>query len=154
MSEKKEQPVEEKKQPTEEKKGGISGFFKKMGDKFNDATYDMRADSDYNKNHQQYTVYTGAGILSHTSTLYGSESTGSEGRFIVAPSDDEEIKSGHIIVNDKTGETLNIASVSSTKLFFDFEGKTNERQALKIVFGDPAEKADVIKVGENYYLKK
>ena len=146
--------ADEKKEPAEEKKSGLSDFFKKVGNKFNDATYDMRAESDYNKNHSKYVVYTGTNILSHTVELYGSESIGSEGRFIVAPSADEEIKSGHIIVNDKSGEALYIASVSTTKLYFDFEGKTNEKQALKIVFGQPAEKVDVIKVGENYYLKR
>lgn len=146
---------ENEKTKTEEgKKGGLSGFFKKVGDKFNDATYEMRAESDYNKNHNRYVVYTGAGLLSHTAELYGNETIGAEGKYIVAPSADEEIKSGHIIVNDKTGEALYISSVSTTKVYIDFEGKMTEKPALKIVMGQPAEKVDVIKVGDNFYIKK
>lgn len=147
-------PAENEEEPKEEKKNGISGFFKKIGDKFNDATYDIRAESDYNKKHGKYVVYTGAGVLSHTAELYADESVSAEGKFIVAPSSDEEIKSGHIIVNDKTDEAFYISSVSSTKVYIDFEGKMSEKPALKIVFGEPAEKVDVIKVGDNYYLKK
>ena len=55
----------------EEKKGGkISGFFKNIGNKIGDATYDMRSDGEFDKLHPAYTVYTGAELLSHTAEFH------------------------------------------------------------------------------------
>ena len=49
---------EEKKEgQTEEKKEGkISGFFKKVGKKLDDATYDIRLQSEFDRTHKKYTV--------------------------------------------------------------------------------------------------
>lgn len=141
-------------QTKEEKKGKIGGFFKKIGDKFNDATYDMRAESDYNKSHGKYTVYTGAGILAHTAELYADEVESGGEKYIIAPSEDGEIKSGHIIISEKTGEAHYISSVTADKICINFEEKTCEKPALKIVFGEPAQKVEVIKAGDDFYLKK
>lgn len=139
----------------EEKKGGkVSGFFKNLGNKINDATYDMRAESDFNKNHPKYTVYTGSGLLAHTADLYAEEHFGGEVNYILAPSEDEEIKAGHVIVNDESGEAKYIAAVEKDVITYVFEEKSNEKPALKITLGEPAEKVEVIKVNDDYYLKK
>ena len=50
-------------QPEEKKEGKISGFFKKVGKKFDDATYDMRLQSEFDKNLKKYVVYAGTSVL-------------------------------------------------------------------------------------------
>lgn len=136
----------------DKKEGRISSFFKKVGKKIDDATYDMRAESDYNRRHTKYTVYTGAGFLAHTAELYAEVYP--EDNSIIAPGDDEEVRPGCVIVCEKTDEARYIELVSKTTVTYEFEGKTNEKPALKITLGEPAEKVDVIKVGDCYYLKK
>lgn len=138
----------------EEKKGGkVSGFFKNIGHKINDATYDMRADGDFNKNHPAYTVYTGPGTLSHCAELHCEEHLDGQGGYLVAPSEDKVIAAGHVIVNPKN-EAFYIGAVEKTEITFSFEDKQNTRPALKIVLGGPAERVEVIKANEVYYLKK
>lgn len=139
----------------EEKKGGkVSGFFKSIGNKFNDATYDMRAESDFSKNHAKYTVYTGASMLSHTAELPAEEHFGGEENYIVILGEYDEIAAGHIAVAESSGEPKYIAAVEKTTLTFEFEGKQNEKPAMKLTLGAPAEKVEVIRVGEDFYLKK
>ena len=48
---------------------------------------------------------------------------------------------------------MHIASVEKTTLTIEFEGKSNEKPALKIFLGEMAQKVDVIKVGNDFYLK-
>lgn len=139
----------------EEKKGGkVSGFFKSIGNKFNDATYDMRAESDFSKNHATYVVYTGATILSHTVELAAEEHFGGEENYVVILGEYDEIAPGQIIVAVEGDSPKYIAAVEKTTLTFEFEGKQNEKPAMKLTLGAPAEKVEVIRVGEDFYLKK
>lgn len=136
----------------EKKNGKISGFFKNLGAKINESTYDLRAADDYNKTHARYTVYTGSGVFSHTADLYCEERPGES--YVIAPSEDGEIAPGQIITPYEKEDPRYIAAVEKTEISFEFEGKTNTKPALKITLGGPAEKVDVIKVGDSYYLKK
>ncbi len=139
---------EEKKE--EEKKEKV-GFFKKLGNKFNDATYDMRLQSDFDKSHAKYTVFASAAVLSVTPEISVEEHL--DENYLITLDDDEQIAAGNLIRNDQTDEVLHIAAVESTTLTVEFEGKANEKEALKITLGDPAEKVEVIRVGNEYYLK-
>lgn len=139
---------EEKKE--EEKKEKV-GFFKKLGNKFNDATYDMRLQSDFDKSHAKYTVFASAAVLSVTPEISVEEHL--DENYLITLDDDEQIAAGNLIRNDETDEVLHIAAVESTTLTVEFEGKVNEKQALKIVLGEPAKKVEVIRVGNEYYLK-
>lgn len=134
----------------EEKKEKV-GFFKKLGNKFNDATYDIRLQSDFDKSHAKYTVFASAAVLSATPEISVEEHL--DENYLITLDDDEQIAAGNLIRNDETDEVFHIAVVESTKLTVEFEGKSNEKDALKIVLGDPAKKVEVIRVGNEYYLK-
>ena len=138
--------------PAEEKKEGkVSGFFKKIGTKFNDATYDMRLQSDFDKSHPKYTIYQGTSILSASPEIAVEEHL--DEFAVITLDDDEAIAVGNLIVCEKSGEVRHIAAVEPATLTVEFEGKSNEKPALKIILGELAQKVDVIKVGEEYYLK-
>lgn len=133
----------------EKKEGKISGFFKKMSKKLDDATYDMRLQSDFDKSHKKYTVYGGTSVFSNTPEIAVEERE----NCLVTLDDDEEIAVGNLIECSENGEVYHIAAVEKTTLTVEFEGKSNERPALKITLGEKAVKVDVIKVGESFYLK-
>ncbi len=138
---------EEKKQ----EEGKISGFFKKIGKKFDDATYDMRLKSEFDKNHKKYTVYAGTGVLSITPEISVEEHL--DENYLLTLDDDEQIAAGNLIEDGETGDIMHIASVESATLTVEFEGKTNVKPALKIFLGEMAQKVEVIKVGNEFYLK-
>lgn len=132
----------------EKKEGKISGFFKKMGKKLDDATYSMRLQSEFDKTHAKYTIYSGTGILSITPEIAAEEHL-DEG-YIVTLDDDEQIKEGNLI-KTPDGEVLHIAATEKTSLTVEFEGKSNDMDATKIVLGDKAEEVKVIKVDDKFY---
>lgn len=131
--------------------GKISGFFKKLGRKFDDATYEMRLVNDFTKKHKKYTVYASASTLAATPEIAVEEHL-DEG-YLLTIDDDEQIAAGNLIKGDESEEVRHIASVEQTTLTIDFEGKVSDKPALKIFLGEPAEKVDVIKVGNEFYLK-
>lgn len=135
-------------QEGEKKEGKISGFFKKMGKKLDDATYSMRLQSEFDKTHANYTVYSGTGILSITPEIAAEEHL-DEG-YIVTLDDDEQIKEGNLI-KTPNGDVLHIAATEKTTLTVEFEGKSNEMPAIKIMLGDNAEEVQVIKVDDKFY---
>ncbi len=137
----------------EEKKeeGKVSGFFKKLGKKFDDATYDMRLQSEFDKNHKKYTVYAGASVLSITPEISVEEHL--DENYLLTLDDDEQIAAGSLIEDSETGDVMHIAAVEKATLTVEFEGKANEKPALKIFLGEMAQKVEVIKVGNDYYLK-
>lgn len=135
----------------EKKEGKVSGFFKKIGNKFNDATYDMRLQSEFDKSHPKYVIYSGTSILSASPEISAEEHL--DEFSIITLDDDEQIVAGNLIECVANGEVRHIAAVEKTTLTVEFEGKSNEKEALKIILGELAQKVDVIKVGENYYLK-
>lgn len=134
----------------DKKEGKISGFFKSVGKKFNDATYELRMQGEFDKTHPKYTVYTGAGALSASPDVYVEEHL-AEG-YLIAPFD-RKVEAGNLIRKDKDGKVLHIAAVEDTTLIFGFEDKNNDLPAKKIVLGAPAQKVEVIRVGDEYYLK-
>ncbi|MDE6558014.1 MAG: hypothetical protein K2K39_02795 [Clostridia bacterium] len=139
-------------QETEEKKDNkFTGFFKKMGKKFDDATYDMRLQSEFDKTHKKYTVYSGTSVLSNSPEIAAEEHL-DEG-YIVTIDDDEQIATGNLIENAETGEVRHIGAVEETTLTVEFDGKSTEKPALRITLGELAKKVDVIKVGNDFYLK-
>lgn len=132
--------------------GKISGFFKKISKKFDDATYDMRLQSDFDKSHKKYTVYAGTSYLSRTPEIAVEEHL--EESYLITLDDDEEIAAGNLILGEDDGdEVRHIAATEKTKLTVEFEGKANVKDAIKIILGEKAVKTEVIKVGENFYLK-
>lgn len=137
----------------EEKKeeGKVSGFFKKLGKKFDDATYDMRLQSDFDKSHKKYTVYAGTNILSASPEIAVEEHL--DENYLLTLDDDEAIAAGNLIEDSETGDVMHIAAVEEATLTVEFDGKTNEKHALKIFLGEMAQKVDVIKVGNDFYLK-
>lgn len=147
-----EQPVQEGGQEGEQpkKEGKISGFFKKLGKKIEDSTYDMRAENDFKSKHAKYCVYYGASAFSPSSEIYGDETDGT----VLGLGEDEDIKAGCVIVRDGSDDAYYIDSVEKAEITYVFEDKENVKPATKIKIGAPAEKVDVIKVGDNYYIKK
>lgn len=135
----------------EKKEGKLSGFFKKVSQKFDEATYDARLKSDFDKKHKKYTVYTGTSVFAPSPEIAAEEHL--EDGYIVMLDSDDCIKAGCLIENALTGEVRHVAAVERTALTVEFEGKSEERKATKITLGEKAEKVDVIKVGENFYLK-
>ena len=143
---------EEQQEQTEEKKDNkFTGFFKKMGKKFDDATYDMRLQSDFDKSHKKYTVYAGTGILDVTPEIAVEEHL--DENYLLTLDDDEQIAAGNLIEDSETGDVIHIASVEKATISVEFEGKQNEKPALKIYLGEMAQKVEVIKVGNDFYLK-
>lgn len=138
-------------QSEEKKEGKVSGFFKKIGKKFDDATYDIRLQSDFDKKHKKYTVYAGTNILSPSPEISVEEHL--DENCLITLNDDEQIAAGNLIEDGDSGDVMHIASVEKTTLTVDFEGKNNEKPALKIFLGEMAQKVDVIKVGNDFYLK-
>lgn len=145
---------EEKKNDTEEtkpKEGKIKGFFKKVGQKLDDVTYDYRLKADFDKNHPAYGVFGGTAIIDLTPDITAEEHLDED--YIITLSDHDAIKKGNLIQRYATGDVFHIALVERVKLNVPFAGKDNEVDALKVCLGDHAEKVDVIKVGDSYYLK-
>lgn len=135
----------------EKRDGKVSGFFKNLGKKFNDATYDMRMQIDFDSTHKKYLVCSGTALLTPTPEIAVEEHL--EDGYLLTPADDEQIAAGNLVQNTETGEVRHIAAVEKATLKIEFEGKSNTRPALKIVLGDLAKKVDVIKVGNEFYLK-
>jgi len=144
---------EEKKEgQTEEKKEGkISGFFKKVGKKLDDATYDIRLQSEFDRTHKKYTVYAGTSLLAPSPEIAVEEHL--DENYLLTIDDDEQIAAGNPIEDGETGDVMHIAAVEKATLTVEFEGKSNEKPALKIFLGEMAQKVDVIKVGNDFYLK-
>lgn len=135
----------------EKKQGKISGFFKKVSKKLDDATYSMRLQSNFASNHKKYTVYSGTSVLAPSPEIAAEEHL--DANYIVTIDDDDEIAAGNLIKNNQTGEVFHIASTEKTTLDVEFEDKKNSMPAIKIVLGEKAVKADVIKVDDAFYLK-
>lgn len=142
---------EQGEQPEEKKEGKISGFFKKVGKKFDDATYDMRLQSEFDKTHKKYAVYSGTSLLSASPEIAVEEHL--DENYLLTIDDDEQIAAGNLIEDTETGDVMHIASVEKATLTVEFEGKSNEKPALKIFLGEMAQKVDVIKVGNDFYIK-
>lgn len=135
----------------EKKQSKISGFFKKVSKKLDDATYSMRLLNNFASNHSKYTVYCGTSILTPSPEISAEEHI-DEG-YLVTIDDDDEIAAGNLIKNNQTGEVRHIAATEKTTLDVEFENKKNSMPAIKIVLGEKAVKADVIKVDDAFYLK-
>lgn len=133
----------------EKKEGKISGFFKKLGKKIDDATYSSRMHSAFNDSHPKYTVYGGTGILESNPEIAVEEHL-DEG-YLVTIEDYEKIAAGNLIKTPK-GDILHIAATEQTSINFDFEEKSNEIAAIKIILGNAAQEVNVIKVGDKFYL--
>ena len=146
-----EKQNETQEQSEEKKDNKFTGFFKKMGKKFDDATYDMRLKSEFDKTHKKYAVYSGTSILASSPEIAVEEHL--EEGYIVTIDDDEQIATGNLIENVETGEVRHIEAVEETTLTVDFDGKSTEKPALRITLGALAQKVDVIKVGNDFYLK-
>ena len=138
-------------QTEDKKEGKISSFFKKVGKKFDDATYEMRLKSDFDKNHKKYTVYSGTALLTPSPEISVEEHL--DENYIITLDDYEQIAAGNLIEDGDNGDVMHIAAVEKATLNVEFEGKNNEKPALKIFIGEMAQKVDVIKVGNNFYLK-
>ncbi|MCM1545767.1 MAG: hypothetical protein NC033_01900 [Clostridiales bacterium] len=138
-------------QQEDKKEGKVSGFFKKLGKKLDDATYDMRLQSDFDKSHKKYTVYAGTSVLSSSPEIAVEEHL--DENYLLTLDDDEAIAAGNLIEDSDTGDVMHIAAVEKTTFTVEFEGKSNEKPALKIFLGEMAQKVDVIKVGNDFYLK-
>lgn len=147
--EKKEEPDNENKE--EKKEGKVSGFFKKLGKKFDDATLDMRLQSDFDKSHKKYCVYGGTSALSSSPEIAVEEHL--DENYIVTLDEDDKIAAGNLIEDTEKGDVMHIAAVEKTTLTVEFEGKSYEKPALKIFLGEIAQKVDVIRVGNEFYLK-
>lgn len=142
---------EEKKEASEEVKEEKSGFFKKLGKKLNDATYDARLQSNFDTTHKKYIIYTGTSIVSRTPEISVEEHL--DENYLLTLDDDEEIAAGNLIKRMETGEVMHIAAVEDAELTVMFEEKENVRKAKKVILGDKAKKVDVIKVDSEFYLK-
>lgn len=131
------------------KEGKISGFFKKIGKKFDDATYSMRLRSDFDGSHPKYTVYGGTGILDITPEITAEEHL--EEGYIITLSDDKKIAAGNLI-KTPAGDVLHIAATEQVTLNVSFEEKDNELPAVKITLGEKAEEVNVIRVDDKFYI--
>ncbi len=146
-----EQPANGEESAEEKKEGKVSGFFKKLGKKFDDATYDMRLQSEFDKAHKKYTVYAGTSALQSTPEISVEEHL--DENYLITLDDDDVIAAGNLIEDGESGEVRHIVSVEKTTLSVEFEGKDNQKPALKITLGELAQKVEVIKVGNAFYLK-
>ena len=129
----------------------VSGFFKNLGKKFDNATYEMRLQSDFSKSHKKYAVYSGTSLLASSPEIAVEEHL--DENYLITIDDDEQIAAGNLIQDTESGEVRHITAVDATTLAVEFDGKTTDHSALKITLGEPAVKVDVIKVGNDYYLK-
>ncbi len=136
----------------EKKEGKISGFFKKIGKKIDDAAYDSRLASDFAKKNIAYKVFTGTGLLSPSPEISAEEHLDGEEKYILMYGTDENIKPGCLIKRNNDRHVYHITEVSPATLTIEFEGKANEKPALKIVLGEEAQKVNVIKAGDDFYL--
>ncbi|MGN0817783.1 MAG: hypothetical protein ACI4L9_02330 [Candidatus Coproplasma sp.] len=137
----------------EKTEGKVAGFLKKVKKNLNDATYDVRLAGDFEKKHKKYTVYTGASILSVNPEISVEEHYETEdNKYLIMLGEDDDIKVGCLIKNHETGVVRHIVATEHTTLTIEFEGKTNVKDATRITLGDKAEKVDVIKVDNDFYL--
>ena len=133
------------------KEGKLSGFFKKVGQKLDDAAYDARLAADFTKNHASYQIFTGTGVFSANPEVAAEEHLDGDDKYILAFGENDVIKAGCMIRKGESGPVCHIIGVEPASLTVEFEGKTNQKPAQKIILGDEAEKVDVIKVGEEFY---
>lgn len=151
--EKNDEVIAEDESKSAKKEGKLSGFFKKVGQKFDDATYDSRLASDFNKNHVKYQVFTGTGIFSANPEIAVEEHLEGDRKYVSALGGDEDvIKAGCLIRKNNDSAVYHIAEVEKTTLEIEFEGKANKKDGLNIYIGEPAKKVNVIKVGDEFYM--
>ena len=143
MAENNETPENEEGAPKKE------GFFKRLGKKFNDATYNIRMQSEFDTSHPKYVVYSGTKVLSVTPEIAVEEHL-DEG-YLLTLDDDVQIKEGNLI-KTPSGDVLHIAAVEKSVLKVNFDGKENEVAATKVVLGKKATEVKVIKVEDKFYL--
>ncbi len=136
---------------TAKKEGRFSGFIKKMSQKLDDATYDSRLYSDFNKNNVKYQVFTGTGIFSANPEIAVVEHLDGERKYVTMLGEEDTIKAGCLIRRNNDIAVCHITEVEPTTLTIEFEGKTNKKSALNIYIGEQAEKVNVIKVGDEFY---
>lgn len=134
------------------KEGKISGFFKKVGKKLDDAAYDSRLASDFEKKHVSYKVYTGTGLFTSNPEISAEEHFEGDEKYIIMYGEDDDITTGCLIKKDNDSAVYHIAAIEPATLNIEFEGKQNEKPATKIVFGEKAQKVNVIKVEDDFYL--
>ena len=144
-------PASESTGDTAKKDGKFSGFFKKVSQKLDDATYDSRLSSDFNKNNVKYQVFTGTGMFSANPEIAVVEHLDGERKYVTMLGENDVIKAGCLIRKNNDRAVRHITEVEATILTVEFEGKTNQKPALNIYIGDQAEKVNVIKVGDEFY---
>lgn len=150
QNEQAQQTADQAQEPAK-KEGKLSGFFKKVGQKLDDAAYDARLASDFAKNHPSYQIFTGTGVFSANPEVAAEEHLDGDEKYILAFGENDVIKAGCMIRKGENGPVCHIVGVEPASLAVEFEGKTNQKPAQKIILGGEAEKVDVIKVGEEFY---
>ena len=131
------------------KEGKISGFFKKVSKKLDDATYTMRLQSHFDSTHAKYTVYCGTGVFDASPEISVEEHLDED--YLLTPDDDEQIAAGNLI-KAPNGDVIHIAATEKATLTVEFEGKKNEMPAIKIFLGEMAQEVKVIKVNDKFFL--
>lgn len=132
--------------------GRIKGFFKNIGKKIDEATLESNIRSKFNSNNPSFGVFSGAKTFDCTSYGFHAEDHLADGYIIAFTNDEFDDK--FLLEIDSNNKVYYIASIEEAKVSVEYNDTFYERDAKKIVLGEEAKKVDVIKVGDNYYLKK
>lgn len=132
-------------------RGKVKGFFQKLGQKLDEASYEYRLKADFDKTHPYYGVYSGTPLIDVKPDITCEEHT--DENYLITLSLREDIKEGNLIKKYSTNEVFHIAQVQEIKYKTVFDGKETQVDALKIVLGERAQRVQVIKIEGNYYLK-
>ena len=117
--------------------------------KLDEVTLESKINSAF-KNNEEYELYKGASLLQACSyTIYAIKSEG-----CLTTLTDIEISDDMLVKAENDEVVYTIEKIEPTKVSVEVDGMTYERDGLKIVLGKEATKVDVIKVGNDFYLKK
>lgn len=134
------------------KESKVKKFIRRIGEKIDDATYDYRLRADFDDHHPAYGVFGGTPVIDINPDITAEEHL-DEHYIITLAANRADIKKGNLIKRYATEEVFHIALVERIKYDIEFDGRQTQVDALRVCLGDRAEKVDVIKVGDSYYLK-
>lgn len=134
---------EKKEEPKKE------GFFSKIKKKYNDIQLENKIEDEFKKAAEQYVIYKGTGILN--TTQFYAENHEADG-YIIAWLKEKPSIEGSLLSARRNEDVFKLVSTEKVDVVVNFEGVDYTRSAYKIILGDKALKANVVKVEDNYFL--
>lgn len=125
------------------------GLFSKIKKKYNDVQLENKISDEFKKDAEQYVIYRGTSILN--GNQFYAKNYEADG-YIIAWLSDKPVIEKALISARRNEDVYKITSVEKVDVVVSLDGVDYTRSAYKILFGEKAIKANVVKVEDNYFL--